>query len=208
MPRGRRAKPAEVKALLGNPGKRRLALKSTAAGAGAVAPALSIEPPNYLTQERERAAFKWVLDYLPPNIVRQTDVHALARWATWLNIWVTCKLNLDGRQSWYTTRSKFAAGEDAVLEIHREHPLTKRMDKAEAHLVTLEDRLCLNIVARNNVMHRLFNMPAAHPAGGLFGPEPEPETDDKPETDAPASPPPAEPDLNPLGFMERAGKPH
>jgi hypothetical protein len=43
------------------------------------------------------------------------------------------------------------------------------MDKAEAHLITLEDRLCLNIVARNNVMHRLFNMPGAHPGGGLFG---------------------------------------
>src|SRR4051812_9854488 len=114
MPRGRRAKPAEVKALLGNPGKRRLALKG--ASGGARAPSIvpdQIPVPSYLTQEREKAAFKWAIEYLPANIVRQTDQHALARWATWLNTWVTCKLALDGRQHWYTTRSKFGAGSDA-----------------------------------------------------------------------------------------------
>lgn len=203
MPRGRRAKPAEIKQLLGNPGKRRLALNNDADGRGRrlPAPVIKVDAPEYLTQVREREVFGWALEYLPANIVRRTDVHALARWATWLNVWVTCKIALDGKQHWYTTSS------DHSPEIHREHPLAKRMDKAEAHLVTLEDRLCLNIVARNNVMHRILNAPPAHPGAGLFADEPATEDDKKPGTDA-AVPPPSEADLDPLGFMERAGKPH
>lgn len=199
MPRGRRAKPAEVKALLGNPGKRRLALNrdgdGRSVGRASSVPVFHVEPPAYLTNERERAAFAKALEYLPPNIVRQTDTDALGRWATWLNIWVTCKLALDGKQHWYTTSSEHSP------EIHREHPLAKRMDKAEAHLITLEDRLCLNIVARNNVMHRLFNMPGAHPGGGLFSQEPAEE--DKQTSDVPVSA--TETDLDPLGFIDRAG---
>lgn len=206
MARGRPAKPAEIKALLGNPGKRRLALQKDAGGKrGRVSvPALSplkAEVPAYLTQERERAAFQRVLDTLPTNIVRQTDLDALARWAAWLNVWVVCKLALDGKQHWYTTSSEHSP------EIHREHPLAKRMDKAEAHLITLEDRLCLNIVARNNVMHRLFNMPAAHPNGGLFGAEAS-EDEKTADESTPAALTTAQADLDPLGFMERAGKPH
>jgi hypothetical protein len=202
MPRGRRAKPAEVKQLLGNPGKRRLALRSTATGKGTALPApVVVEPPSYLTQDREKQAFGWALEHLPPNIVRQTDIHALARWATWLNVWCVCKLALDGKQHWYTTTSSHSP------EIHREHPLAKRMDKAEAHLVTLEDRLCLNIVARNNVMHRLFNMPAAHPGGMFAGlDEPDDADKDKPDDGVPTQDRGA--DLDPLAFIARAGKQH
>ena len=188
--------------MLGNPGKRRLALSKGTAERLPRALAMRaelIEPPAYLTQEGELAAFRRALEYLPANIVRETDVDALARWAAWLHIWVKCKKALDGRQHWYTTSSEHSP------EIHREHPLAKRMDKAEAHLITLEDRLCLNIVARNNVMHRLFNMPGAHPGGGLFGQEPSEDDKTKPDAEAQV---PAQPDLDPLGFMERAGKPH
>lgn len=202
MGRGRRAKPAEVKALLGNPGKRRLALEN-AGGKHVRSPSiqpLSIEPPAFLTSEAEKAAFAAVLVALPPNLVRISDINAFGRWAAWMCIWVTCKRALDGKAHWYTTSSEHSP------EIHREHPLSKRMDKAEAHLVTLEDRLCLNIVARNNVMHRLFNMPGAHPGAGLFG-NAEPSEDDKKPADG-APTPIAEPDLDPRGFMDRAGKQH
>lgn len=203
MARGRRAKPAEIKKLLGNPGKRRLALNNDADGHGRRVPAavIKVDAPAYLTQPREREVFGWALEYLPANIVRKTDVHALARWATWLNVWVTCKLALDGKQHWYTTTSEHSP------QIHREHPLAKRMDKAEAHLVTLEDRLCLNIVARNNVMHRILNAPPGHPGAGLFADDTPTEDDKNPAGDA-TVPPPAEADLDPLGFMDRAGKPH
>lgn len=147
-----------------------------------------------------------MLEYLPGNLVRQTDTFSLGRWAAWLGIWVTCKLALDGKQHWYTTRSKFTAEQGESLEIHREHPLSKRMDKAEAHLITLEDRLCLNIVARNNVMHRLFNMPGSHPGAGLFGSE-SPDEKDKGGADSEVPLATQEADLDPLGFVERAGKP-
>lgn len=205
MARGRRAKPAEIKQLLGNPGKRRLALNNEG-GKRRTASAFPlphrIEPPIFLTQDNERAAFKRVMESLPPNIVRQSDVDALGRWASWMCVWVTCKLALDGKKHWYTTSS------DHSPEIHREHPLAKRMDKAEAHLITLEDRLCLNIVARNNVMHRLFNMPGAHPGGGLFGGEPS-EDDKKPAVEGETPVPQAAPDdLDPLGFVDRSGKQH
>lgn len=202
MSRGRRAKPAEIKALLGNPGKRRLALSKGAGGSGgraSAAAAAPLEMPAFLTQESEKKAFQEVMRALPPNLVRQSDAVAFGRWAAWMTVWVTCKLALDGKKHWYTTSSEHSP------EIHREHPLSKKMDKAEAHLVTLEDRLCLNIVARNNVMHRLFNMPGAHPGGGLFGAEPS-EDDKRPITEADA--PIAEPDLDPTGFIERAGKQH
>lgn len=203
MSRGRRAKPAEVKALLGNPGKRRLALSDATDGKRAPAPQpVPIDPPAFLTQDAEKKAFADVLRALPPNLVRRSDLNALGRWAAWLCVWVTCKVALDGKKHWYTTSSEHSP------EIHREHPLAKRMDKAEAHLVTLEDRLCLNIVARNNVMHRILNAPPAHPGAGLFADD-EPNEADKGKTDDSAQmPPPETTDHDPLGFMERAGKPH
>lgn len=200
MPRGRRAKPAEVKALLGNPGKRRLALNNDAGGHGTAAPAatLKFEAPIALTPEEQRL-FIWATSSLPSNLIRESDLIEFARWATWMCVFVLCKTALQGRQHWYTTSSEHSP------EIHREHPLSKKMDRAEAHLITLEDRLCLNIVARNNVMHRLFNMPAAHPGSGLFGQEPSEDDKKKPDAEGPVAP---QPDHDPLGFMERAGKPH
>jgi hypothetical protein len=185
MARGRRAKPAEVKALLGNPGKRRLALSGTASGSHAAASlvATKIEPPAYLTAQREREVFAWALEYLPANIVRHHG-HSCAGALGDLDQRVHhCKLALDGKQHWYTTSSEHSP------QIHREHPLAKRMDKAEAHLVTLEDRLCLNIVARNNVMHRILNAPPAHPGAGLFADEPS--DDDKKRRNTGAPPPAA-----------------
>lgn len=194
MSRGRRALSAEVKALKGNPGKRKLALKKI--GARVARPlAFTASPPEFLTHERERQAFAWAIETLPANVARASDVNAIARWAAWLHVWVTCKLALDGKAHWYTTESNF-------VKIHREHPLSKRMDKAEGHLISLEDRLGLNVVARNNIVHRLFQMPGA-PAGGLFGEEVNDADVEQPVGDMP------EPEtVSPLGFLQQAGKPH
>lgn len=193
MSRGRRPLSAEVKALKGNPGKRKLALENI--GKRSQAPVqFSAPPPAYLTQEGEREAFRMALETLPANVARKSDIHAIARWAVWLNIWVTAKLRLDGKEHYYESESKHG-------KFLREHPVSRKMDKAEAHLITLEDRLCLNIVARNNVVHRLFQMPAAHP-GGMFG-----------EDEAPARPArkdegPEPLPVSPLGFLQTSGKPN
>lgn len=200
MSRGRRAKPAEIKQLLGNPGKRKLALDKAAGGDGkpAAAPAaprrISIPAPDYLTKDEEKAAFKMAVSSLPANIARRSDVHSIARWAVWLNIWVTSKIQMDSAVHWYESKSKHGT-------FLREHPISKRMHQAEAHLVTLEDRLCLNITARNNIVHKLFQMPAAPNFGQLFG-------DEQPPAEGADKNVPPHPPLSPIGFMRDAGKPH
>jgi len=191
MARGRHAKPAEIKRLLGNPGKRRLALTGEAPTA---APRhTTVEPPSYLTKEGERAAFRYVFESLPLNLARESDVAAVARWAVWLNRWVEAKLALDGKEAWYESESRHG-------KFLRDHPLAKLMHRAEGHLIALEDRLCLNVAARNSVVHRLFSMPLA-PPGELFG------GDDVEEKVEDAAAPPPE-DLDPLGYLEKAGKQH
>lgn len=199
MPRGRRAIPDEVKALKGNPGKRRLALK-TASGeaAKAEAPKLALAVPEFLTHERERDIFRKVIDeYLQRRIARAPDIPTYARWASYLHRWIDCKEQLEGKPTWFTSTSKHG-------ELLRRHPVFKDMLDLERVLQSLEDRLGLNPVARQNIIKGLSAMPAA--LGGLFGGE-----EQAPETDKPVAPelpgtgsaPPS-----PLGFLQSAGKPH
>lgn len=195
--RGRRPLPDEVKALKGNPGKRKLALDQARGDAKPTAQLptpFRAEPPDYLTQDGERSAFREVLDALPLNVARKSDLHAIARWSIWLNIFVDAKKRLDGRAHWYESTSKHGT-------FLREHPISKRMHQAEAHLISLEDRLGLNIVARNNIVHRLFQMPGPPP--NLFGPD-KPEPDDAEPLPTGDAPEPLEDGLSPLGFLQQA----
>lgn len=184
--------------MLGNPGKRKLALsKVTNVKQARVAQPkpLSAQPPDYLNAE-EAKIFSQALAALPANIARASDIHALARWATWLNVWVASKKILEGCAHWYESKSKHGT-------FLREHPISKRMHQAEAHLVSLEDRLCLNIVARNNIVHKLFQMPApALLAEGLFSDE---AIKDELAT-APGLAPVDTVALTPLNFLSQAGK--
>jgi phage terminase small subunit len=196
--RGRRALPPEIKALKGNPGKRRLALNK--AGKRAVAAVVArpqIAPPEFLTQDGEIKAFRWVYETLPANLARASDVMSVARWASWLNVWISCKTTLDGKAFWYESQSNHG-------KLMREHPISKKMDRAEGHLIALEDRLGLNIVARNNIVHRLFQMPAA-PPGELFDDK---NADKKEPGESPPPPVDQLEQISPLGFMAQAGKQH
>lgn len=205
MARGRRAKPAEIKQLMGNPGKRRLALAQD--GGGSSAPVRSrrakIEVPAFLDEEEEKFYFNKMLEWLPANLVRPSDAIALGRWATWLHLWISCKHHLKGKNHFYQSQSKYGKnGKNGVL-IFRKHPVSEKMSDAENKLMALEDRLCLNIVARSNVMHKLMHMPPL-PVGAtddLFE-EPPPATtiNDPPLENAPL------PDGDPLGFVQRASK--
>ncbi len=198
MSRGRRALPDEVKALKGNPGKRRLALKSASAGAGRpTAPSIALVIPEFLTHDRERDIFRKIVDdYLQRRIARAPDLIAYARWASYVHRWVSCKEQLDGKPTWFKSVSKHG-------DLLRRHPLFKDMLDLERVLEALEDRLGLNPTARQNIIRGLSAMPAA--LGGLFGDEQSPE--DKPEmsdAEMPDGPPP----LSPLGYLQSAGKPH
>jgi hypothetical protein len=106
---------------------------------------------------------------LPPNVARSSDVNALARWACWLRIRVECKCS---------------PGED-LKGNHR------RMRDAESALVRLEDRLGLSPAARNSIVQRLFQLPAAHfVAEAVEGEPAQPAPDD---------------DESPLGYLARRG---
>lgn len=177
MPRGRKAQPAEVKALKGNPGKRRLALDQSATGeARTELKPLKLQPPDFLKTAAEIETFKRALAWLPANVARKSDVWAFGRWAAWMQIWIAAKLALDGKAHWYEAESQ---SKDAV-KVKRDHPLSKKMSQAEAHLMALEDRLGLNVVARNSIVHRLFQMPGAA-VGTMFDEvPPEQRKDDTP----------------------------
>ena len=199
MPRGRRAIPDEVKALKGNPGKRRLALKAAAGEIAKVdGPRAVLAIPEFLTHDREREIFRKVVeDYLQRRVARAPDLTAYARWASYVHRWIGCKEDLEGKPTWFKSSSKHG-------DLLRRHPIFKDMLDIERVLQSLEDRLGLNPVARQNIMRGLSAMPAA--LGGLFGGDEPPTEGDKPDVDAPA--PEGPPPVSPLGYLQSAGKPH
>jgi hypothetical protein len=119
---------------------------------------------------------------------------AYARWAAYLHRWWICKEGLDGKATWIRTTSKH------IEDMPRRHPLFKDMLDLERVLQSLEDRLGLNPVARQNIMRGLAAMPAA--LGGLFGEEPVPEDSNADDVEVA----PLEADASPLSYLQNAGK--
>jgi phage terminase small subunit len=202
MPRGRHAQPDEIKALRGNPGRRRLALKGKpdAADRTAVAPKAVLTIPEFLTHDREKTIFRSVVeDYLQRRVARAPDLTAYARWAAYLHRWIGCKEQLGDKATWFKSTSKHG-------DLLRRHPLFKDMLDLERVMQSLEDRLGLNPVARQNIIRGLSTMPAA--LGGLFGDEPPHEDDKPPAEEMPDGASIDEIPVTPLGFLHQAGKPH
>lgn len=198
MSRGRHAQPDAVKALKGNPGKRKLALDNAGKEDSRARPALAaVTAPEFLTHDREKAIFtKIIEDYLQRRIARPVDITAYGRWASYVHRWVGCKEQLDGKATWY----KIASNHGERLA---RHPMFKDMLDLERVLQSLEDRLGLNPAARQNILRGLAAMPAA--MGGFFGEEP-PHPDEKPASEIPDGDPPTAPPLSPLGYLQNAGK--
>ena len=199
--RGRRAQPDAVKALKGNPGKRRLLLEGdkSASAADRLAASAATAMPEYLSGEREREIFRRVVDdYLQRRVARPADLNAYARWAHYLHRWILCKEALDGQTTFFKSESKWGT-------MFRRHPLFKDLLDLERVMQSLEDRLGLNPVARQNIIRGLAAVPA--PLGGLFGEEPpkpkEEKAPDVKEIEAPLAP-----DLDPVGFLTRAAAKH
>jgi len=154
--RGPKPKPAEVKALIGNPGRRRLALATSTNGS---APVLRrrIAPPEFLNDD-ERAMFRQVVEALPLDVLRASDRWALGRWCSWLSIFIETK------------RARSAPN----LAPDIEAKLLRRTESAESRLVMLEDRLCLNVASRNSVMARLIAQAPQQTVIAETGEPPEP----------------------------------
>lgn len=191
--RGRKPLPDAIKALRGNPGKRKLFLEGEY---NPIPPALPpAKIPDFLTDARERNAFQsCVDDYLQRRVARISDLGAYGRWSYYLIKWIECKQQLEGKESFLPKELGF-----------RRHPLFREMLDLERALQTLEDRLGLNPVARQSIIRGLSAMPSS--LGGLFGDE-RPAELEKPATDETATRQLQEENPSPLGFLTTAGKPH
>lgn len=176
MARGRKAVPDEIKALKGNPGKRRLVLPA------ADEPRAKIELPKYITGEIEKTIFKRVsLELNRVRFIRQTDVDALARWAYYLSKWIGLKKRVDAKNAdvYYETESKHG-------KMLRTHPIFASLLQIERMLMALEDRLGLNPSSRQTIVRGIINSPQL-PGGDLFKPDaeqPQGKTDQPPKPSA------------------------
>lgn len=196
--RGRKRIPDEVKALKGNPGKRRLVLREAAAEpvdepaeAEIRAP---LAMPEFLTEPREQEIFRRIMgDQLHRRIARATDVIAYARWAVYVSQWIACRDELKGKSTYYRVTN--AHGESL-----RRHPAFKDQLDLERCMQALEDRLGLSPTARQNIIRGLSAMPAA--LGEFLADEPR----DLPATVKQVEPEVSPAPIGPLGYLQNAGK--
>ena len=185
MARGRKALPDEIKALKGNPGKRKLNLQTPEAQE-----ARKIEQPKFLKGETEKAIFKRVSDELNRiRFIKHTDIDVLGRWCYYMSKWISLKHRVDAKNAdvYYETASKHGT-------MLRTHPIFASLLQIERMLMALEDRLGLNPSSRQTVMRGLINAPNI-PAADLFG---------KPAEEAPKAPAKTEPQggKGALGFLQ------
>lgn len=187
MVRGRKALPDEIKALKGNPGKRRLHLARQSDE-----PIARIPPPAFITSPEERKIFACACEALnTARYIRATDADALGRWAVYLARWVSIKKRLTGKKAdvYYETASKHG-------KMLRVHPLFASLFKVEQHIMALEDRLGLNPTSRQSIVRGLINAPQL-PPGDLFGDGVEkPQGAEKPKESAGLG-------ESPIGFLNR-----
>lgn len=186
MARGRKPVPDEIKALKGNPGKRKLVI-AQADETGA-----PVKAPSYVTTDDERKIFDRVaVELSRVRFIRQTDADALGRWCVYMAKWVSIKKRLTGKKAdvYYETTSKHGT-------MLRAHPLFASMLKIESHLMALEDRIGLNPSARQAILRGIINAPNL-PKGDLFESAEKPQ----PPSQAPAELESAAP-AGPLGFLK------
>lgn len=159
MTRGRKPQPDAVKAAKGNPGKRKL--RENDQGTIEQTQQLKkVDVPEFLVAPRERELFRRIVDdFVMRRIARKPDLTAYARWAHYVHRWILCKETLEGKATWYKTESNHG-------EMLRRHPMFKDQLDIERVLQSLEDRLGLNPVARQNIIRGLAAVPPA--MTGLF----------------------------------------
>lgn len=177
MPRGRRRLPDAVVALKG---ERRHHRQREPVAVQYPARPVSIEVPDFLTTDRARAIFRHVVeDYLQRRIARAPDFVVFGRWAYYLDRWIGVTA---------------AAGE------------LDQLNTLERLLRSLEDRLGLSPLARQDILRGLAAMPAAigdvlsdNGSGATVPPVGE-TTGEQRADDLPSSA--AKPLVSPLGFLK------
>ena len=159
--RGRKPIPPEIQLLKGNPSKRRAAALELAAGRSPedVAPPPPAVSPRLTAPEwldaREAATFATIVAHLPS--ARASDTNAIARYSTWLQIFIETKQALDQLGAHYETEGR--GGSKMV----RPHPLARRLAEAEGKLSQLEHQLLLTPKARQAAAVALIANPPPPP---------------------------------------------
>lgn len=180
--RGRPRTPDEVQRLKGNPRKRTLKppkLKAAApdqepppAAGGELQPPAVPEfmVPKELEHPRERDIFLSIVkEFMPRNLVRETDFFAYTRYAHLMHLWLEAKEELaehrrKGGSNYYQVESKHGR---RVAK----HPSYDSMITLNQELRQMEVQLALTPLARTALLVRLRDPQAA--AGPLFEPRPE-----------------------------------
>lgn len=159
---GRTPKPPGLDAAMGNPGRRPPKVPTVAKPAAAS----SIAMPDFIARGRDFAEARRVWDATAPilgrlNVVGPADTVALGRYCVHVADWVriTKTLAKEGE----TQTVKTVAGDPMI----RIHPLVKRRDGIEKHLLEAEDRFGLNPSHRISLYRDMGALGA--PVGDLFG---------------------------------------
>jgi phage terminase small subunit len=154
-----------MKAAKGNPGRRKLEGPEQGKTEQHPPQLQKVDAPEFLVHPRERELFRRIIDdYVLKRIARKPDLTAYARWAHYVHRWILCKETLEGKATWYKTQSNHG-------DMLRRHPMFKDQLDLERVLQSLEDRLGLNPVARQNIVRGLAAVPPA--MTGLFDEAPE-----------------------------------
>lgn len=159
---GRTPKPPGLDAAMGNPGRRQPSRPAVVKPAASS----SISMPDIIAKGREFIEARRVWNATVPilsrlNVIGPADAHALARYCVHVSDWarITKTLAKDGE----TQTVKTVAGDPMI----RIHPLVKRRDGIEKHLLEAEDRFGLNPSHRISLYRDMGALGA--PIGDLFG---------------------------------------
>ncbi len=191
MKRGSKGTPDSVKALRGNPGKRKVVEASAKAQETVAAPAAPVlAPPSFIAGD-DVALEMWkrfAADYLPGlPYIKPSDSLVLARWCKAMSQWVAVSRELQHGMIVYETESKHG-------KMLRMHPLFQAQGRLEDRLIKIEDRLGLNPMARQALIRGVVT-------SGFLSPDaPQPKAaEDDPDLFEAAAEPAAPP--SPVGLL-------
>jgi phage terminase small subunit len=181
MARGRKPLSDAIKALKGNPGKRKLLLDGKEQAPD------KIVKPDFVSGAQEKRMFEAVVK-LASRFIRNSDSFALGRYAYYLSRWAENKKRLKNEDDFYETSTKHG-------DMLRKHPGSELMLKYEIALLRLEDRLGLSPAARMTIAKGMLLGQSQLPLP-LDGEQPQ-------QPDQMPSPSAA---IAPIGFLNQASK--
>lgn len=166
MARGRKAEPAAIKDLKGNPGKRPIARQESDIAD------LAGKPPAFMRRQSARRIYTDLhRELTATNILRATDVNAFTRYCEYMADWIelTGQLRKKGTRTVYETDTRHGR----MLRIH---PYFTARGRLEDDIVKLEDHLGLTPRARQSILQQFANVQPELP--GFAEPDPRPAADD------------------------------